>query len=168
MVLGVLVHELGHHATSATRFSVAAQWLAAPWRCWTRVVIGICAAIIGRRRSARAFAAAVLIGVAISAVLAAQRTDWATAAVLWALSVCAVGVPLLEAASYLRAERAADRFAADAGAGYELACALPALNGMGRSEPLGLIDRLLAKHPEAQDRIAALLTFAQPVGGSGS
>jgi STE24 endopeptidase len=31
-IVAVLVHELGHHATGATRPMLTATWLAAPWR----------------------------------------------------------------------------------------------------------------------------------------
>lgn len=158
MVRAVVVHELGHHATSATRYALAVQWLAAPWRIWSRFVLGVCVGFAGRRQPARLLALVVAAGVVIAVVQAVQRGDVVTAAVLCVVTSCLLAVPVLEAALSRRGEWAADRFAAQAGAGYELARALETLHGQGgvHRRPT-LVDRVLARHPEPDERITALL-----------
>jgi STE24 endopeptidase len=162
MVRAVLVHELGHHATSATRYALAVQWLAAPWRVWSRFVVGVCVAIAGRRQPPGLLALVVAAAVLVAVVQAVQRADWVTASALCVLTACAVTVPLVDAAVSRRGEWAADRFAVSAGAGYQLACALTALYDGGGHHRMRLLDRLLARHPEADERIAALLAPQLP------
>lgn len=157
MIRGILIHELGHHASS-TRYALAVQWLAVPWRVWSRFVVGVCVAIAGRRQHPRLLALVIASAVVIAVMQAGQRGDWGTAAVLCVLAACVITVPLLDAAVARRGEWAADRFAAAAGAGYELACALTVLNGGGGHSRQPLLDRLLDKHPDPAERITALLT----------
>lgn len=66
-------------------------------------------------------------------------------------------MPLLEATVSRRAEWAADRLAADAGAGYDLACALIVFGNAGTHRRERLLYGLLNMHPESAERIAALL-----------
>lgn len=134
------------------------QWLAAPWRVWSRFVLGVCVGFAGRRQPVRLLALVVAAGVVIAVVQAVQRGDRVTAAALCVLTVCVIAVPVLEAAVARRGEWAADGFAAAAGAGYELACALVTLHGQGGHQRPSLLDRVLARHPEPDERIAALLT----------
>ncbi len=157
MVRAIVVHELGHHATSATRYSLMVQWLAAPWRVWSHFILGVCVGFAGRRQPARLLALVVAAGVVIAVVQAVQRGDWVTAVALSVLTVCVIAVPVLEAAVARRGEWAADWFAAAAGVGYELACALMTLHGQGGHRRPSLVDRVLARHPEPDARIAALL-----------
>jgi STE24 endopeptidase len=49
-VVAVLVHELGHHATGATRPMLFAMWLAAPWRAAARLLADLGSALRGRFR----------------------------------------------------------------------------------------------------------------------
>lgn len=162
MVRGILIHELGHHATSATRYALAVQWLAAPWRVSSRFVVGVCVAIAGRRQPPRLLALVVVAAVVVAVVQAAQRGDWGTASALCILIGCVVGVPLLDAAVERQGEWAADRFATDSGAGYELACALTVLNRAGAHRSTRMLDRLLEKHPDPGKRIAALPVASAP------
>lgn len=158
MVRGILIHELGHHATSTDRCGLAMQWLAAPWRVSSRFVGGVCVTIAGHRQPPRLLALVVVASVVIAVVQARGRDDWVTVAALCALAACAVGLPMLDAALARRAEWAADRFAAAVGAGYELTCALTTLDGRGGHRRPRLLDRVLAKHPDPAERIAALLS----------
>jgi hypothetical protein len=48
-VVAVLVHELGHHATGATRPMLLAMWLAAPYRAAARLLSGTGRALCGRQ-----------------------------------------------------------------------------------------------------------------------
>jgi STE24 endopeptidase len=49
-LVAVLVHEFGHHATRATRFSLMSWWLAAPWRRTAWFTLGLMTAFGGRRQ----------------------------------------------------------------------------------------------------------------------
>ena len=49
LLAAVLVHELGHHATGATRQMLLLSWLAAPWRLTTRLLIGLAHSLAGRQ-----------------------------------------------------------------------------------------------------------------------
>jgi STE24 endopeptidase len=124
----VLVHELGHHATRATRWLPLAVWLAAPWRFAARVMIGIGLAAVGRRypRPLLAFGAAAVTVTAV--VQSIQRGQAGTALLLAAMLGCAAGCPMADAWVSRRSEFAADRFAAECGAGRQLVAALWALD----------------------------------------
>jgi ABC-type Co2+ transport system permease subunit len=121
--------ELGHHATRATKFAFVTMWLALPWRFASRLVIGIALATVGRRQPLRLLAVVVLAGVVVAVVQAVQQRQWAVAALLSAVAVCAVVYPLVDAAVSRRCEYAADRYAAGVGLGPQLAAALPVLDG---------------------------------------
>jgi STE24 endopeptidase len=154
-LVAILTHELGHHATRATKFALVTMWLALPWRLASRLVIGIGLATIGRRQPLRLLAVVVLAGVVVAVVQAVQQRQWAVAAVLSAVAVCAVVCPLLDAAVSRRSEYAADRYAAGVGLGPQLAAALQVLDGGQRRRPR-LVARLLSRHPSVARRIAVL------------
>ena len=154
-LVAILTHELGHHATRATRFALVTMWLALPWRFASRLVIGIGLATVGRRQPLRLLAVVVLAGVVVAVVQAVQQDQWAVAAVLSAAAVCAVVCPLLDAAVSRRSEYAADRYAAGVGLGPQLAAALQVLDGGQRRRPR-LVARLLSRHPSVARRIAVL------------
>lgn len=161
LVHAVLVHELGHHATCATRYALAVRWLVAPWRLWSRFVAAVCVAVVGRRLPTQLCALVVVAAVGVAVAQAAQRGDWATAVTLCSVVVCLVAVPLLDAWVARRAEWAADRFAAAAGVGHDLARALTVLT----VEPVsraGWPTRLLARHPDRHGRIVALRSDERP------
>jgi len=154
-LVAILLHELGHHATRATRFALVTVWLAAPWRFATRLVIGIGLATVGRRQPPRLLALVVLAGVVVAVVQAVQQRQWTVAAVLIAVAVCAVACPMLDAVVSRRSEYAADQYAADVGVGPRLAAALQVLAG-GRRRRSTLVVRVLSRHPEVAQRIAVL------------
>ena len=114
-LVAILTHELGHHATRATKFALVTMWLALPWRFASRLVIGIGLATVGRRQPLRLLALVVLAGVVVAVVQAVQQRHWAVAVVLSAVAVCAVVCPLADAAVSRRSEYAADRYAAALG-----------------------------------------------------
>ncbi len=156
-LVAIMTHELGHHATRATKFALVTMWLALPWRFASRLVIGIGLATVGRRQPLRLLALVVLAGVVIAVVQAVQQRHWAVAVVLSAVAVCAVVCPLVDAAVSRRSEYAADRYAATAGLGEQLAAALHVLDGgRRRRRRAGLLARLLSRHPEVGRRIEAL------------
>jgi STE24 endopeptidase len=154
-LVAILTHELGHHATRATKFALVTMWLALPWRFASRLVIGIGLATVGRRQPLRLLAVVVVAGVVVAVVQAVQQRQWAVAVVLSAVAVCAVVCPLLDAAVSRRSEYAADRYAAGVGLGPQLAAALQILDGAQRRRPR-LVARLLGRHPSVARRIAVL------------
>jgi STE24 endopeptidase len=154
-LVAILAHELGHHATRATKFALVIVWLAAPWRLASRLVIGIGLATVGRRQPLRLLAVVVLAGVVVAVVQAVQQRQWAVAVVLSAVAVCAIVCPLVDAAVSRRSEYAADRYALAVGLGPQLAAALQVLSG-GQRRRAGSGARLLLRHPEVGRRIAAL------------
>jgi Zn-dependent protease with chaperone function len=131
------------------------MWLALPWRFASRLVIGIGIGTVGRRQPLRLLAVVVLAGVVVALVQALQQRQWAVAVVLSAVAVCAVVCPLVDAAASRRGEYAADRYAAGAGLGPQLAAALQVLDGGQRRRP-GMVARLRSRHPSVARRIAVL------------
>ncbi len=152
----VLVHELGHHATRGARFGLVTVWLAAPWRLAALLVLAIAAAFGGRRQPLWLLAPVAAAGVGIAIAQAGARGQWSTVLILGTLVAAGVGAPLSDAAVSRASERAADRYAAAAGVGFPLARALRAMN-RARPRRLGMMQRLLARHPSAETRIDALL-----------
>ncbi len=155
-MVGVLVHELGHHVTRATRFALVSMWLATPWRVASRLLIGLGLATVGRRQPMRLLAAVTATVVVIAVVQAAQHHDWKVAIVLSVVASCAVVCPLADAALSRRSEYAADRFAAEQGAGAQLAAALLALDGRRQARRSWTV-RALSGHPSTDRRVDALL-----------
>lgn len=131
------------------------MWLALPWRFASRLVIGIGLGTVGRRQPLRLLALVVLAGVVVAVVQAVQQRQWAVAVVLSSVAVCAVVCPLVDAAVSRRSEYAADRYAADVGVGPQMAGALQVLAG-GQPRRVGLVARLLSRHPQVSRRIEAL------------
>jgi STE24 endopeptidase len=158
-LVAVLVHELGHHATGATRPMLLLTWLAAPW-CATSSVLAGLANILAGRDPRRGLGIVVLAGLAVGEFRALQQGQWLAGGVLVVVGLTAVLVPLANAAISRRSEYAADRFAADHGLAIELAAALRVLND-GKRAPRGW-SRLLSTHPTSDQRIKALQTA--PVG----
>ena len=153
-LVAILTHELGHRATRATKFTLVTAWLAFPWRFASRLVIGIIISTIGRRKPLLLPAGAVVASLMIAIVQAVQHRQWAVATVLTAIAMCSVACPLIDAAVSRRSEFAADRYAAAAGLGPQLAAALKAFDG-GQRRPR-LVARLLSSHPTVARRIAGL------------
>ena len=112
-------------------------------------------ALLASRRAKIVLAVVVLAGVAVAVVQAVQQRQWAVAAVLSAVAVCAVVCPLLDAAVSRGSEYAADRYAAGVGLGPQLAAALQVLDGAQLRRPR-LVARLLDRHPSVARRIAVL------------
>jgi hypothetical protein len=87
-------------------------WLAMPWRAASRLVVGLCYGLAGRRQPLALLGIVVVAAVAIAVGQAVQQGHWAVAAVLSGVFVCAVVCPLADAYVARRSEFAADRFAA--------------------------------------------------------
>ena len=153
-LVAVLVHELGHHATRATRLTLLSVWLAAPWRLAARLLICLGLAMSGPQ--SRALSAVIVsAGVIVSVVQAVQLRHWLVAGVLAGVAVLAVICPLVDAAVRRGSELAADRFAAEHGLAIPLATALRGLDA-GRGISCGRARRIMAPHPALDRRIEAL------------
>jgi STE24 endopeptidase len=157
--VAVLVHELGHYATRATRFALLAVWLAMPWRVAARLVLASVRVLCGRQPRSL-LVVVVCAGVGVAVVQAIVQRDWLVAVVVTGVAVLTVSCPLAAAAASRRAEFVADRFAADQGLAVPLAAALRALGGE-RSAAHGRLQRTLASHPAVDRRIDALLARQQ-------
>jgi STE24 endopeptidase len=157
-LVAVLVHELGHHATGATRTMLLVSWLTAPWRV-ARSLLTDLASILAGRQSRRGALIAVVVGLAGAVTRTLHLGQWMVGGVLVFVGLAAVLCPLVDAAISRRAELAADRFVADHGLARELAAALHAMDD-GRSAARGWSQRLLASHPTSDQRIRALLAAA--------
>jgi STE24 endopeptidase len=163
-VQAVLVHELGHHVTKASRFALVTMWLALPWRAASRFVIGLGLATAGRRQPVRLLRLVVAAVVVVAVVQAQQRGQVTTVLVLSTVSVCAVACPLIDAWVSRRSEYAADRFAATCGVAVALSAALTRLDA-GRVNRPSWSQRALSRHPSLERRIDALDNHAAaPVG----
>lgn len=168
-VAAVLAHELGHHETRGARFVLATLWLTMPWRVLYRAVLGVGIRLIGRQ-AALPLATVVIVTFGAAAIHAGRQSLWGTVVVLSAVAVCALVVPLIDAALSRAGEYAADRFAARVGYGGDLARVLSTLDhGAGR-EPM--IVRRFARHPSPTDRVRNLIASTNPrrqasCGGSG-
>ncbi len=154
-LVAILTHELGHHATRATKFAFVTMWLALPWRFASRLVIGIGLATAGRRQPRRLLGLVALTGVAVAVVQAAQQRQWAVTVVLSSVTVCAVVCPLIDAAVSRRSEYAADRFAATCGEAAPLSTALTRMN-IRQIRRFGWTERALSQHPSVSQRVEAL------------
>jgi STE24 endopeptidase len=151
-LLAVLVHELGHHQTRATRFALVTVWLAAPWRCAARLILGLSFAIAGRIQPLRLAAAVATAAVVVAIVQAIQAQQWAVVVVLSSVAGASVICPLADAVVSRRSEYAADCYTAQRGLGPQLAAALQTLTRSPR-RPLGWTARLLSRHPELDRRL---------------
>jgi STE24 endopeptidase len=154
-LVAVLVHELGHHATGATRPMLLLTWLTAPWRATASVLAGLASTLAGRHPR-QGLSVVVLAGLAVAEFRALQQGQWMAGGVLVVVGLTAVLVPLANAGISRRSEYAADRFATDHGLAIELAAALRVLDD-GKRAPGGW-SRLLSTHPTAEQRIRALQT----------
>jgi STE24 endopeptidase len=95
------------------------------------------------------------VGVVLAIAQAVRGGHWADAAVLATVAAQVVVCPVVDAAVCRRAEFSADRFAAEAGVGPELAAALQDLD-CGDGERGGWITRMVSSHPDTARRIAAV------------
>jgi STE24 endopeptidase len=155
LLVAVLVHELGHHATGAARPTLLLLWLTAPWRVTSRVLTG-CASTLTGRQPRPGLAVVVVAGLAVAGIHALQQGQWTVGAVLAFVGLAAVLCPLADAAISRQGEFAADRFTADHGLAPELAAALHAMDD-GQRAACGWSGRLLASHPISTERIRALV-----------
>ena len=163
----VLVHELGHHATRAGRFGLAASWYAGPGRLAFRLVVALAVLASGGRRPGRVTWLVVAVGGAIAIVQTAQQRQWLSVAILSAVAFALVITPLLDALISRASEHAADRYDAAAGAGPELARALQLITEpSGRRS--GVASRLLDRHPSITSRLTRLDGPAAALPGSPS
>jgi STE24 endopeptidase len=154
-LVAVLVHELGHHVTGATRSMLLMWWLAGPWRMTASVLTRLALRLSGRLPG-RGLVVVVGVGLVVAVTRALHQGQWTVGGVLLFVAVSAVLCPLASAAVSRQAEFAADRFAADHGLAHELAAAIHATGDVRGSVP-GWPVQLLATHPTAEQRIRALL-----------
>lgn len=153
----VLIHELGHHATGATRFALAAGWLAAPGRLAFQVVLRLAVLTSGGQRPGRANCVVVAVGGAIAIAQAVQQQHWTSTAMLAGIAAALLATPLLDSAVSRASDHTADRYATAIGAGPDLARALAMIGGAGgHQQRRGWSNRLLDRHPNLDDRLARL------------
>lgn len=146
----LLAHELGHHATRATRYGLATGWLAAPGRLAFRAVLGLSGVLTGGRRIGVATGLLFAVGGVIATVRAIQQQQWVAAAMLLGVACAVVVTPLVDGAVSRASEHAADRYAADAGLADDLAAALHVLQG--HLPTRSWAQRRLDRHPSLNSR----------------
>ncbi|MGR7026185.1 M48 family metalloprotease [Geodermatophilus sp. URMC 62] len=163
-LVALLVHELGHHATGATRPMLLVSFLDAPWRLAASLLTGL-ASILADRPPRRGMLIVVVAALAMAVTRALLQGQWMVGGVLAFVGLAEVLCPLADAAISRRSEFAADRFAADHGLGLELAAALHAMHD-GLRVAAGWSRRPLASHPSPEQRIRALLAATAASRGS--
>lgn len=131
---GLLIHELGHLTQGATSGALAMGWLAAPGRLAFRLVVCLACVLSGRRRLGWGSGLLLLVGGGIALLRAVQHGQWTAAVMLGGVAIALLATPVLDAAISRAAERAADRYAAEVGAGPDLAAALIAISGSPRPQ----------------------------------
>lgn len=151
----VLVHELGHHATRAGRYGLAASWYSAPGRVAYRLVVSLAVLARGGRRHGRATGLVVAVGGAVALVQTAQQRQWLSVAILSDVVFALLVTPVLDGLVSRASEHAADRYAVSVGAGPDLAGALQLLAGLPGARR-GVAARLLDRHPSVAERLARL------------
>jgi Zn-dependent protease with chaperone function len=98
-----------------------------------------------------------ILGGGIALLRAVQHGQWTAALMLAGVATTVLATPLLDAAISRAAERAADYYAAEVGAGPDLAAALLAISGSPRPRR-GWDSWLLASHPSVASRVDMLTT----------
>ena len=151
----VLVHELGHHATRAGRYGLAASWYAAPGRLACRLVVSLAVLACGGRLPGRATWLVVAVGDAVALVQTAQHRQWLSVAILSAVAFALLVTPVLDGLVSRASEHVADRYTVSVGAGPDLAGALQLLAGLPGARR-GVAARLLDRHPSVPGRLARL------------
>lgn len=151
----ILTHEIGHLAQRATSGALAIEWLAAPGRLAFRLVVSLACLLSGRRQLGWGNGLLLLIGGGIALQRAVQHGQWTAALMLAGAAIATIATPLLDAALSRAPERAADRYAADVGAGSNLARCLLVIGG-SQSARRGWTWGLLDSHPSLEDRVDAL------------
>jgi STE24 endopeptidase len=154
----VLAHELGDSRTDASRFLPITLWFALPWRLFYRAVLRASLHLAGRQPRGL-LAGIALAGFGVATAQAARQGAWGTVVILGALVVFGLSTPVADAAMSRVSERAADRFAADAGYGEDLARALQTLDHRP-ARHRRLTDRVLDSHPDSELRIEQLRFYS--------
>lgn len=124
-VIAVAIHEVGHHASGSTRYGLVVTWLTWPWRTVSRAAFRL-----GDRLPFPRVGILLLPPVLAMAIGNAAGQPGPPARVvpvvilLIAVALATVVYPVLDAAISRAAERDADAYAAERGAGPDLADAL--------------------------------------------
>ena len=156
----VLAHELGHHATHASRYGLATGWLAAPGRLAFRVVLSIAGTLSGGRRIGSATAVLFAVAGTMATVQLVQQRQGVAVTMLLGVAAAFIVTPLVDGAVSRASEHAADRYAADAGLGTELAAALRLLHACVPASRGARL--LLARHPGVDSRLRRLTQQQAP------
>lgn len=147
----MLVHELGHHATRASRVGLATGWLALPGRLAFRLVLALAVLAGGARRLGPAIALVAAAGGAVAIVQAVQRGQWLSAGILSAVAASLVLTPLLDALISRASEHAGRSVAPRRSAPGPISPGrLTVLGGSGSRRTLGA--RLVDRHPAVADQ----------------
>jgi len=158
--VGVLLHEVGHLVTNASKFGPARIWLTAPWRTAVRATYRAAAALTSRQQPPGLIVGVASLAFAVAIGHATWAGNWPIVALLTALIVCTVAAPLADAAISRSSEYAADRLVADTGMGADLAAAITVLE-RGRGEH-NRARRMLALHPHPHARARTLRRGSDP------
>ena len=124
--VAVAIHEIGHHATGATRYGLLAEWLCWPWRVTYRSMMRLGGAMPCAEAGTVLMPVIFVIAIVRTAQLDAPPEQLVP--VLAVLATLALGIfvaPALDTAFARASERAADRYTTQRGAGAALAAALP-------------------------------------------
>jgi STE24 endopeptidase len=158
LLAAVLVHELGHHATRASRCRLGAAWLAAPGRFAFGLIMRLSIGLCGGRRPGPVTALLALIAMGMALTRLVQDQQWLPAAMGIGLAAAFVLTPLLDAAVSRASEHAADRYAHAVGAGPDLSRALTVLDPS--SHRPSRWPRPLDRHPPVARRVDRLTGWA--------
>ena len=154
-LLAVLVHELGHHQSRATRYALPTTWLAAPGRAAFRLVVRVSVALCGGRRPGVLEGLIGLVAGCMAGVQLERQGQWLSLVMLAGLVFKLVGTPLVDGAVSRASEYAADTYAGQVGVGPDLARALVSMQGQSTSRRT-IRSRLLDRHPPIASRVARL------------
>ncbi|CAN5277575.1 M48 family metalloprotease [soil metagenome] len=158
----VLLHEIGHHVTAGVRYGLVVEWLTCPWRVIYRFSMRLGDLLPGARAGMALFPVILVIAF-ITARAEAPPERVLPILVLMSLLGWAIFVhPVIDAALARASEHAADRYAAQLGAGPDLAAALQVIAGCGH---VPLWGRLRASHPSPRARLRRVANDT-PAGSS--
>lgn len=162
-VAAVLAHEVGHHRTGGARCVPVILWLELPWRVVCRGTRWIAQRVIGRQPTIGLVAAGG-VAVVVAGLQLARRDAWSAVAML-TLFVCSAALaPVVDAALSRADELAADRLAAAAGYGADLARVLGQLRRTGGARGLG--QAVWARHPSVRKRVTRLTAVPHRTGSA--
>jgi Zn-dependent protease with chaperone function len=161
--VAMLSHEIGHLRDHSTGYGLITVWLTAPGRAAVLMFGGLLHLIVRNEPTANAALVLVPALLGMAGVQSAHQHAWAPLAVLTVLAAVLTFAPVADAALNRASELAADKYAANAGSGADLASAL----AVSPRSPTASSDGLRTSHPSVDVRIARLTdtTLSRVAGG---